>query len=88
MGKCIERGRIGEVVDEQKGVGGEVGTGPKGTVFLLAGGVGKVEMIRDTIYGAGYRVRVFDCGVISSKRTTVSVSMTEFHLEVWEHRSD
>lgn len=51
------RGR-GDVVDEEKGVGAEVGGGPEATIFFLAGGVGEGEEVRVAIDGASYRVGV------------------------------
>lgn len=65
VGQGVEGGRVGEVVDEKKGVGGEVGTGPEGAVFFLAGRVGQGEVVGEAVYGAGYGVGVLNCGVVS-----------------------
>jgi hypothetical protein len=65
VGEGFEGGGVGEVVDEKEGVGGEVGTGPEGAVFFLASGIGQGEVVRETVYGAGDGVGVFDRGVVS-----------------------
>lgn len=61
-----ERGLLCDVVDEQKGVGSDVGRGPETAVFFLAGGVGEGERVGGAVDGAGYGVGVFDCGVVSA----------------------
>jgi len=63
----VEGGGIGQVVDEEEGIGAEVGAGPEGAVFFLAGGVGEGEVVGAPVDGAGYRVGVFDCGVVSEE---------------------
>ena len=67
MGKIFERVRVGEVIDEEEGVGRQVGGRPHGAVFFLARGVGQVELVGAAVNRAGYRVKVFDCGVISGR---------------------
>ena len=58
MLEVVERGFGGDVVDEEEGIGAEVGGGPETAVLLLAGGVGEGEEVRAAINGAGYGVRV------------------------------
>jgi len=70
----VERGRLGDVVDEQEGIGLQVRGCPEAAVFLLAGGVGEHEMVRLAVYAARDRVRVFDGGVISASATRSAAS--------------
>lgn len=49
---------IGDVVDEQEGVGAQVGCGPEPAIFFLAGRVGKGEEIGFSVDGARNRVGV------------------------------
>ena len=67
MRQVLEGGRVRKVVDEQKGIGREVGGGPKGAVFFLASCVGKIEMVGEAVYGACYGVRIFDGRVVSDR---------------------
>ena len=53
-----EGGVIGDVVDEQEGVGAQVGCGPEPAIFFLAGRVGKGEEIGFSVDGARNRVGV------------------------------
>ena len=55
---------VGDVVDEEEGVRGEVRGRPHATVFFLAGSVREEERVGLAVDGAGDRVRVFDCGVV------------------------
>jgi hypothetical protein len=59
--KVIERaeGRlIGDVVDEEEGIGAEVGCGPETAVFFLAGGIGQGKKVMLAIDGSGDGIRV------------------------------
>lgn len=61
----VEGGGIGEIVDEEEGIGRKVRAGPEGTVFFLTSGVGEGEMVGQSIDGAGDRVGVFDGGIVA-----------------------
>ena len=62
--EVLQRLGIGNVVDEEEGVRGQVRGGPHAAVFFLAGSVCEEEGVGLAVDGAGDRVRVFDCGVI------------------------
>ena len=57
----IERGRGGDVVDEEESVRAQVRVSPEGTVFFLAGRVGEGKEVRCAVDGAGDGVGVFCC---------------------------
>lgn len=59
----VERVGVGDVVDEQEGVGFEVAGGPEAAVFFLARRVGQGEVVGEAIDDAGYGVGVFYGGV-------------------------
>jgi hypothetical protein len=63
----VKGGRVGQVVDEEEGVGAQVGASPEGAIFFLAGGVGEGEVVGAPVDAAGYRIGVFDCGVVSGE---------------------
>lgn len=65
VGKIVEGGGVCDVVDEEEGIGAEVGGGPETTVFFLAGGVGEGEVVGAAIYLARDGVGVFDGGIVS-----------------------
>ena len=48
----------GDVVDEEEGVGFEIGGSPEAAVFFLAGRVGEGEEVGMAVYGAGGGVGV------------------------------
>lgn len=51
--KSIE-GRGGcDVVDEEEGIGAEVGGSPEAAVFFLTGGIGEMEVVGVAVDGAG-----------------------------------
>ena len=54
----VEGGGGGDVVDEEKGIGAEVGGGPQTTIFFLTGGVGEGEEVGLAVDGAGDGVGV------------------------------
>lgn len=57
--EVVERieGRGGcDVVDEEEGIGAEVGGSPEAAVFFLAGGIGEVEVVGAAVDGASDRV--------------------------------
>ncbi len=58
----VERVGVGDVVDEQEGVGFQVAGGPEAAVFFLAGGVGQGEVVGEAVDDAGDGVGIF-CGV-------------------------
>lgn len=57
----VERVGVGDVVDEQEGVGFEVAGGPEAAIFFLAGRVGQGEVVGEAVDDAGDGVGVF-CG--------------------------
>lgn len=62
-----------DVVDEEEGVGGEVGGGPQTTVFFLPCGVGEVEAVRRAVYRSRHGVGVFDGRVVAGRSARVSM---------------
>lgn len=54
----VEGRGIGDVVDEEKGVGFEIARGPESPILFLAGGVGKREMVCQAVYDPSYGVGV------------------------------
>ena len=45
--------RLGDVVDEEEGIGAEIRGGPEPAVFFLPGGIGEGEEVRFAVYIAG-----------------------------------
>jgi hypothetical protein len=66
----VEGRGVRDVVHEEEGVGFEVAGCPEAAVFFLPGGVGEGEEVREAVYGAGYGVGVFNCGVVSGWRVS------------------
>lgn len=74
VGELVQRGRAGDVVDEQEGVGVQVRGRPHAAILLLAGGVGDGEMVRLAIDAARHRVRVLDSRVVLRRPLTAHKS--------------
>ncbi|KAG9527052.1 hypothetical protein KCV07_g242, partial [Aureobasidium melanogenum] len=55
---------IGNVVNEEEGVRGQVRGRPHAAIFFLACSIGEEEGVGLAIDGARDRVRVFDCGIV------------------------
>lgn len=51
--EVLQRLGIGNVVDEEKGIGSQVGGGPHAAVFFLAGRVGEEQRVGLAVDGAG-----------------------------------
>lgn len=64
VAELVERVGGGDVVDEEEGVGAEVGGGPHAAVFLLARRVGQGEVVGGAVDAARDAVAVFDGGVV------------------------
>lgn len=54
----IERRGGGDVVNEEEGIGAEVGGGPEAAILFLAGGVGEGKVVRMAVNDAGDGVGV------------------------------
>jgi len=70
--EAVQRGRGGDVVDEEEGVGLQGGAGEEAAVFFLPGGVADGEVVGAVVDGAGYGVAVFDGGVVSRREVSRS----------------
>lgn len=68
VGKIVEGRGVCDVVDEEEGIGAEVGGGPETTVFFLASGVGEGEVVGAAVYLASDGVGVFDSRIVSYSR--------------------
>ena len=62
VGEVVEGAGGGDVVDEEEGVGAEVGGRPEAAVFFLPGGVGEGEVVGVPVYRAGYAVGILWMG--------------------------
>lgn len=70
VGELVQRGRAGDVVDEQEGVGVQVRGRPHAAILLLAGGVCDGEVVRLAIDAARHRVGVLDGRVVLRRPLT------------------
>lgn len=55
---------LGDIVDQQEGIGVEVGVRPETAVFFLSRSVGQVEGVCRSVNGARHGVGVFDRWVV------------------------
>ena len=62
----VERRGVGDVVDEEEGIGLQVGCRPETAVFFLARRVGQGQEVGEAINGASDGIRVFNRRVVSA----------------------